>query len=41
MRHGQVVSEDGRVIDEALSVFMPAGRSYTGLDQAEIYCHGG
>lgn len=41
MRYGHVVSSDGRPIDEALSVFMPAGRSYTGLDQAEIYCHGG
>ena len=41
MRHGQFVDESGKVIDETLAVFMPAGRSYTGLDQAEIYCHGG
>jgi len=41
MRHGHVVSGSGKVIDETLAVFMPAGRSYTGLDQAEIYCHGG
>ena len=24
-----------------MAVFMPAGKSYTGLDQIEIYCHGG
>ncbi|MEW5795893.1 MAG: tRNA uridine-5-carboxymethylaminomethyl(34) synthesis GTPase MnmE [Candidatus Zixiibacteriota bacterium] len=41
MRHGHVVSCSGELIDEALAVFMPSGRSYTGLDQAEIFCHGG
>lgn len=24
-----------------MAVYMPAGRSYTGLNQVEIYCHGG
>ena len=28
-------------MDEVLAVFMPAGNSYTGEDQAEIFCHGG
>ncbi len=35
------MADGGKPVDEALTVFMPAGRSYTGLDQAEIYCHGG
>ena len=41
MRHGYFLSCSGEVIDEVLAVFMPAGRSYTGLDQAEVFCHGG
>ena len=41
MRHGHLLSCSGEVIDEVLAVFMPAGRSYTGLDQAEVFCHGG
>lgn len=41
MRHGYFLSCSRDVIDEVLAVFMPAGRSYTGLDQAEIFCHGG
>lgn len=41
MRHGQIVSGGDRAIDEALAVFMPAGKSYTGLDQVEFFCHGG
>jgi tRNA modification GTPase len=41
MRHGRIVGQNGDIIDEVLAVFMPAGRSYTGLDQVEIFCHGG
>ncbi len=41
MRHGRFRSNHGEIIDEVLAVFMPAGRSYTGLDQVEIFCHGG
>ncbi len=28
-------------IDEVMAVRMPAGQSYTGLDQVEVFCHGG
>jgi len=41
MRHGRIVTELGEAVDEVLAVSMPAGRSYTGLDQVEIFCHGG
>lgn len=37
----KVCDADGRVIDEALSVYMPAPHSYTGEDVVEIHCHGG
>jgi len=41
MRHGRIIVQSGDILDEVLAVFMPAGRSYTGLDQVEIFCHGG
>ncbi|MCX6835247.1 MAG: tRNA uridine-5-carboxymethylaminomethyl(34) synthesis GTPase MnmE, partial [candidate division Zixibacteria bacterium] len=41
MRHGRIMSRNGDVLDEVLAVFMPEGHSYTGLDQVEIFCHGG
>ena len=41
MRHGRFLTVAGEVVDEVLVVSMPAGRSYTGLDQVEIFCHGG
>jgi tRNA modification GTPase len=41
MRHGQIIGKNSDVLDEVLAVFMPAGHSYTGLDQVEIFCHGG
>ncbi len=41
MRDGQLLTGSGEVLDEVLAVYMPAGRSYTGLDQVEIFCHGG
>lgn len=28
-------------LDQIMAVFMPSGHSYTGLDQIEIFCHGG
>ena len=41
MHYGHIVDPtDGRVLDEALCVFMPGPRSYTGEDVAEIQCHG-
>ncbi len=41
MRHGEFLTCSGEFLDEVLAVFMPSGRSYTGLDQVEIFCHGG
>ncbi|MCR4962832.1 MAG: tRNA uridine-5-carboxymethylaminomethyl(34) synthesis GTPase MnmE [Firmicutes bacterium] len=36
-----IFDEQGRLIDRALTVFMPGPASYTGEDVAEIQCHGG
>jgi len=41
MRYGQFRTAQGESLDEVLAVFMPAGQSYTGLEQVEIFCHGG
>ncbi|MFH1686285.1 MAG: tRNA uridine-5-carboxymethylaminomethyl(34) synthesis GTPase MnmE [bacterium] len=41
MRHGFFCDETGQTIDEVMAVVMPAGGSYTGEQQAEIFCHGG
>jgi len=41
LRLGLFKTVGGEVLDEVMAVFMPAGHSYTGLDQAEIFCHGG
>ncbi|MCL2665247.1 MAG: tRNA uridine-5-carboxymethylaminomethyl(34) synthesis GTPase MnmE [Defluviitaleaceae bacterium] len=42
MRYGHVYDHlNGRLLDEAMAVFMKAPRSYTAEDVAEIYCHGG
>ncbi|MBD3258835.1 tRNA uridine-5-carboxymethylaminomethyl(34) synthesis GTPase MnmE, partial [candidate division GN15 bacterium] len=41
MRYGTMVDGDGHTLDEVMAVYMPAGRSYTGLHQVEIFCHGG
>jgi len=41
MRYGRFLGASKEPIDQVLAVFMPAGRSYTGLDQVEIFCHGG
>lgn len=41
MRFGKYVNRAGEQLDEILAVFMPEGKSYTGLDQVEIFCHGG
>ena len=31
----------GEALDEVMAVWMPSGKSYTGDEQVEIYCHGG
>ena len=41
LHHGRVLDEDGEALDDALAVFMPGPRTYTGEDMAEIHCHGG
>lgn len=42
MMYGFIVNpENGEVIDEVLTVFMKAPRTYTREDVAEINCHGG
>lgn len=38
---GDIISEDGRMIDDGMAVFFKAPNSYTGENSAEIYCHGG
>lgn len=41
MRFGFFVDDSKNVIDEIMTVYMPAGKSYTGCEQVEIFCHGG
>ncbi len=41
LRYGHFMGCNGGVIDEVTAVYMPQGRSYTGQDQVEIFCHGG
>ncbi len=38
---GRVLDARGEVLDEAMAVFLPAPRTYTREDVAEIQCHGG
>ncbi len=39
--YGYIIDKDNTVVDEVTAVIMPEGRSYTGQEQAEIFCHGG
>ncbi len=41
MHYGLFVDRNGEVVDEVMAVYMPENQSYTGREQAEIYCHGG
>ncbi len=41
LRYGYIIDSHGDTVDEVTAVMMPAGRSYTGQEQAEIFCHGG
>jgi len=41
MYYGYIVDTGGNIIDEVMMVQMPEGRSYTGQNQAEVFCHGG
>ncbi len=38
--HGDIISNDGRVLDEVLVALMPGPHSFTGEDVMEINCHG-
>jgi len=38
---GKVRDSQGKILDEALTVYMPAPHSYTAEDVVEIHCHGG
>jgi tRNA modification GTPase len=40
LRLGKFVDGNGVIIDEVTAVFMPEGKSYTGENQVEIFCHG-
>ena len=39
--YGEIVGEDGGVLDEGIAVFFPGPHSFTGEDVAELSCHGG
>lgn len=41
LRHGHFYDASGKLIDEITAVYMPQGRSYTGEEQVEVFCHGG
>ena len=41
MRYGFFIDDSFQEIDEILAVYMPEERSYTGLEQIEIFSHGG
>ena len=41
LHRGWVLDEGNRELDDALAVFMPGPRTFTGEDCAEIHCHGG
>ncbi|MBU0985196.1 MAG: tRNA uridine-5-carboxymethylaminomethyl(34) synthesis GTPase MnmE [candidate division Zixibacteria bacterium] len=41
LRYGRFVNSHGESLDEVMAVYMPQGKSYTGLDQVEFFCHGG
>lgn len=40
LHRGRVLDWHGEAIDDVLAVYMPAPRTYTGEDIAEIQCHG-
>ena len=39
--YGKIRDENGKTLDKAIAVYMPAPHSYTGEDVAELQCHGG
>lgn len=41
LMRGLVMDEKGEPLDEALAVYMPGPKTFTGENVAEIHCHGG
>lgn len=41
MHHGVLLNSEDSPLDDVLAVFMPAPKTYTGEDMAEVHCHGG
>jgi len=41
LRYGHFLSAENEFLDEIMAVYMPHGKSYTGLEQVELFCHGG
>ncbi|MBQ4132129.1 MAG: tRNA uridine-5-carboxymethylaminomethyl(34) synthesis GTPase MnmE, partial [Desulfovibrionaceae bacterium] len=41
LHYGKIVDAEKHILDEALAVYMPGPRSFTGEDVAELHCHGG
>ena len=41
LHRGRVIDWNGEALDDALAVFMPGPRTFTGEDVAEIHSHGG
>ncbi|MEA3464398.1 MAG: tRNA uridine-5-carboxymethylaminomethyl(34) synthesis GTPase MnmE [Thermodesulfobacteriota bacterium] len=41
MYYGHFISQQDKVVDEIMFVYMVSPRSYTGEDVVEIHCHGG
>jgi tRNA modification GTPase len=41
LRLGYFANSAGERLDEIMAVYMPEGRSYTGREQVELFCHGG
>lgn len=37
---GKILDGSGQALDEAMAVFMPGPKSFTGEDVAELHCHG-
>jgi len=37
----KLIDQQGDIVDEVLTLFMPAGASYTGEDVLELHLHGG
>lgn len=41
LHRGRMLDRNGEELDDVLAVFMPAPRTFTGEDMAELHCHGG